>query len=97
VEKPYGTWPSRITAQLVAAQGLRLGAVALDGGDVYWLEGRPAEGGRNVLVRRHASGRIADATPAGFNVRTRVHEYGGAPYVVAEGEIFFSNFSDQRI
>ena len=97
MEKPYGTWPSRISAELVAAQGLRLGAVALDGSDIYWLEGRPAEGGRNVLVRRDASGRIAAVTPDGFNVRTRVHEYGGAPYVVANREIFFSNFSDQRI
>jgi len=97
VEKPYGTWPSRITAQIVAAQGLRLGAVAVDGDDVYWLEGRPAEGGRIVLVRRDANGRVADLTPPGFNVRTRVHEYGGGAYIVASGEIYFSNFADQRI
>jgi dipeptidyl aminopeptidase/acylaminoacyl peptidase len=97
VEKPYGTWPSRITAQIVAAQGLRLGAVAVDGDDVYWLEGRPAESGRIVLVRRDAHGRVADLTPPGFNVRTRVHEYGGGAYIVASGEIYFSNFADQRI
>jgi dipeptidyl aminopeptidase/acylaminoacyl peptidase len=94
---PYGTWPSSITAQVVAAQGLRLGYVALDGEDVYWVEGRPSEGGRNVLVRRGADGRASDLTPPGFNVRTRVHEYGGGSYVVSDGVVYFSNFSDQRI
>jgi acetyl esterase/lipase len=71
--------------------------VAVDGDDIYWVEGRASEAGRNVLVRCSADGRIADVTPPGFNVRTRVHEYGGGAYVVEDGEIFFSNFSDQRI
>ena len=60
-----------------------LARVAVDGDDIYWIEGRPAEGGRNVLVRRRADGSIADVIPAGFNVRSRVHEYGGGAYVVA--------------
>jgi dipeptidyl aminopeptidase/acylaminoacyl peptidase len=71
--------------------------VALDGDDVYWLEGRPAEGGRNVLVRRRADGTIEDVTPSPFNVRTRVHEYGGGAYIVDDGTIWFSNFADQRV
>ncbi|HEY1306977.1 MAG TPA: prolyl oligopeptidase family serine peptidase [Vicinamibacterales bacterium] len=95
--KPYGSWPSPISAQIVAAQGLRLGSVAVDRDDVYWVEGRPNEGGRNVLVRRRAHGSTIDLTPPGFNVRTRVHEYGGGAYVVVNGEVFFSNFADQRI
>ena len=94
---PYGTWRSPITAQVVAAQGLRLSAVSTDGSDIYWIEGRPAEGGRSVLVRRTADGRTVDVTAAPFNVRTRVHEYGGRCYVVDRGELFFSNFSDQRL
>jgi len=81
----------------VAAQGLRLGAVAIDGDDCWWVEGRPGEGGRNVLVRRRPDGTLVDVTPSGFNVRTRVHEYGGAAYVVAGDEVYCSNFSDQRI
>jgi dipeptidyl aminopeptidase/acylaminoacyl peptidase len=95
--QPYGTWPSPITAQVVASQGLRLGAVCIDGPDICWLEGRPTEGGRIVLVRRSAGGTIADVIPPGFNVRTRVHEYGGGSFVVADGRAFFTNFSDQRI
>jgi dienelactone hydrolase len=95
---PYGTWTSAISAQTVAEQGLRLGFVALDGDDIYWLEGRPQEGGRNVLVRRGADGTVAaDVTPRNHNVRTRVHEYGGGAYIVAKGIVYYSNFADQRI
>jgi dipeptidyl aminopeptidase/acylaminoacyl peptidase len=97
VERPYGTWPSPISAKAVAAQGVRLGSVAVDGDDVYWLERRPNEGGRSVLVRLGADGRQVDLTPPEFNVRTRVQEYGGGAYVVAGGAIYFSNFGDQRV
>jgi dipeptidyl aminopeptidase/acylaminoacyl peptidase len=93
----YGTWISPISADAVAAGATRLGAVSLDGGDVYWIEGRPHEGGRNVLVRRTADGSIADATPAGTNVRTRVHEYGGGAHVVSRGVVYYSEFADQRV
>jgi len=94
---PYGTWTSRISATTVAEQGLRLGFVAVDGDDIYWLEGRPQEGGRNVLVRRRADGTVVDLTPPGHNVRSRVHEYGGGAYVVSNRVVYYSNFADQRI
>jgi dipeptidyl aminopeptidase/acylaminoacyl peptidase len=97
VQKAYGTWPSPITAQTVAAQGLRLSYVAVDGDDIYWIEGRPHEAGRNALVRLRPDGRIEDATPTDFNVRTRVHEYGGGAYLVDGGVVYASNFADQRI
>ena len=97
MSSPFGSWPSPITAQVAATQGLRLGAPAVDGSDVYWLEGRPAEGGRNVLVRRARDGTVRELTPPGFNVRTRVHEYGGGGYVVHGGVVVFSNFADQRL
>ena len=97
VQKAFGTWPSPITAKAVAAQGIRLSEVAIDGDDVYWIEGRPQEGGRNALVRHRADGRVEDVTPPGFNVRTRVHEYGGGAYVVSSGIVYASNFADQRI
>jgi dipeptidyl aminopeptidase/acylaminoacyl peptidase len=97
VQKAFGTWPSPITALAVAEQGVRLSSVAIDGEDVYWIEGRPQEGGRNALVRRRPDGHIEEVTPPDFNVRTRVHEYGGGAYVVSEGVVYASNFSDQRI
>ena len=95
--RPYGTWPSPISAAVVAAQGVRLGGVAVDGSDIYWIEGRPNEAGRNVLVRRLADGTTADVLPAWVNVRSRVHEYGGGAYAVARGTVYFSNFDDQRV
>ena len=94
---PYGSWPSPLSAARVTSGGLRLDQIQLDGADVYWLEGRASEGGRNVIVRRSPSGEIKDVTPAGFNVRSRVHEYGGGAYTVHKHTIFFVNFSDQRV
>jgi dipeptidyl aminopeptidase/acylaminoacyl peptidase len=95
--RPYGSWKSPLAAQTVAARSLRLGSVALDGDDVYWIEGRPEQRGRNVIVKRTSDGHIADVTPEETNVRTRVHEYGGAAYVVSAGTIYYSEFADQRL
>src|SRR6185369_1699166 len=95
--RPCGSWKSPITSDLIVAGTISLAQPAFDGEDIYWLEGRPSEGGRNVIVRRTPDGALADVTPAGFNVRTTVHEYGGGAYVIDRGEIYFSNFADQRI
>jgi dipeptidyl aminopeptidase/acylaminoacyl peptidase len=94
---PYGTWQSPITADLIT--GKRVGVVSprIDRDDVYWIENRPAEAGRSVVVRRAADGTIADAIPSGFNARTRVHEYGGGAYTVREGVLIFANFADTRL
>ena len=81
----------------MAAGGLRLGGVQRDGADLYWLEGRPAEGGRCALMRRGPDGVTAEATPPEFNVRTRVHEYGGGAYLARDGAVYGVNFSDQRV
>ncbi|HVB15639.1 MAG TPA: S9 family peptidase [Stellaceae bacterium] len=94
---PYGAWQSPITSDLIVGEAIGLGDIIVDGGDIYWIEGRPSEGGRNVLVRRAASGRIEDVTPAPFSARTRVHEYGGGAATVQNGVIAFSNFADQRL
>ncbi len=94
---PYGSWKSPITSDLIVSGTVGLGQIAIDGSDIYWVEGRPSEGGRSVIVRRTPDGKITDATPAPFNVRTRVHEYGGGSFVVASGTIYFSHFADQRI
>jgi dipeptidyl aminopeptidase/acylaminoacyl peptidase len=94
---PYGSWKSPITTDLIVSSSIGLGGARLDGRDVYWLEGRPLERGRNVLVRRSADGAVADVNAAPFNVRTRVHEYGGAACLVVDGVVYFSNFADQRL
>ncbi len=94
---PYGAWRSPITAELIVAGVVGLGQVKLDHEDLYWVEQRPTEGGRYVVVRRRGQGQPTDITPAGFNARTRVHEYGGGAYAVADGTVWFSNDSDQRL
>lgn len=76
---PFGSWKSPITSDLIVAETIGLGGVMLDGEDVYWLEMRPREGGRYVLVRYTPDGLTQDVTPPPFNVYTRVHEYGVLP------------------
>jgi dipeptidyl aminopeptidase/acylaminoacyl peptidase len=94
---PYGTWHSPITTDLITGRRVGLSAPHIDGGDVYWIENRPEEAGRSVIVRRSGDGTVADAIPAGFNARTRVHEYGGGAYAVRDGVLIFSNFYDTRL
>jgi acetyl esterase/lipase len=94
---PYGTWSSPISAELVARAGTRLSAAWLAQGTAWWLEGRPAEKGRVVLMKADRGGEPVDVVPEGFNVRTMVHEYGGGAYVVHESTVFCSRFDDQRL
>jgi dipeptidyl aminopeptidase/acylaminoacyl peptidase len=95
----YGTWPSTISAARVAAGATPLTQLALggaDGGDIFWLAGRAAEAGRNTLLRRHG-GITGELTPMPFNVRSRVHEYGGGAYAVDGDTIYFSHFADNLV
>jgi dipeptidyl aminopeptidase/acylaminoacyl peptidase len=94
---PYGTWRSPISAAMLVEGGVFLSHVWLEDGVAYWLEGRPSEGGRSVIVRAASGGSPVDVTPEGFNARTKVHEYGGGSFVVHRGAVFSSNFTDQRL
>jgi dipeptidyl aminopeptidase/acylaminoacyl peptidase len=94
---PYGSWKSPISSDLIVRGEVGLAEVVIDGRDVYCLEGRPGEGGRNVIVLLTPDGRTEDVTPQPFNARTRVHEYGGGGFTVDGGTVYFSNFADQRI
>ena len=94
---PYGSWRSPISSDVIVRSVVGLAEVVIHGGDVYWLESRPGEGGRSVIVLLTPDGRTEDVTPQPFNARTRVHEYGGGNFAVDEGTVYFSNFADQRI
>src|SRR5450759_826988 len=94
---PYGEWKSPINSDLIVTAGIGLDQVQVDREDIYWIESRPLEGGRNVIVWRSPDGTLMDITPTPFNVRTRLHEYGGGAYRVVNGECFFSNFTDQLL
>ncbi|QBQ55523.1 S9 family peptidase [Nitrosococcus wardiae] len=97
IEKPYGSWKSPITTDLIVSETVGLGQVALSEGAVYWMEMRPTEGGRSVILRWTRDGKIKEMTPPPYNARTRVHEYGGGAYLVAGDSVFFANFEDQRL
>ncbi|RAX49371.1 S9 family peptidase [Arthrobacter sp. AQ5-05] len=100
---PYGSWPSPISAAQVAAGTTPVGGGGFVGDELWWLEGRPAEGGRlTVLARAAASDAPArELVAAPFNVRSRVNEYGGASWAaVGAGDgrkLVFANFRDQRL
>lgn len=102
---PCGAWKSPITSSLVATQSIGLSEVRVDGNDVYWLESRPEEAGRSVILRAPADGTgPVPITPSyeqgrqrNFNVRTAAHSYGGGAWTVASGVLYFSNYSDGRL
>ncbi|HEY5942651.1 MAG TPA: S9 family peptidase [Solirubrobacterales bacterium] len=96
---PYGSWSSPIDAAAVARAGRRLAFPTIaDDGAVWWLEGRPGEGGRSVLMRRAPGGEPEAAVGEMTNVRTRVHEYGGGAWCLAAPDLFFFvEFTDQRV
>ncbi|EMA32421.1 S9 family peptidase [Halobiforma nitratireducens] len=104
---PYGTWQSPVSAELVANGGIDLEHLTVDGDTAYWREQRPDEGGRGVVVRRSdADGErddgagdddLEEVTPEDDNVRTLVHEYGGADFEVRDGVVFYVRYDDQRV
>jgi len=94
---PYGSWVSPITVDTLVERVVGLADPCASGAERYWVESRPNEGGRQVVVRRDAAGRVGDVLPAGFSARTLVHEYGGRCYAVTSGTVVFANFADQRI
>jgi dipeptidyl aminopeptidase/acylaminoacyl peptidase len=96
-EAPYSIWPSLVSAELVAQHATAYDAVHADGRAIYWLETRPNQAGRTVVVRWTPERGAVDVTPEGFDVGTRVHEYGGGAYLAAEGVLFCSRLDDDRL
>jgi dipeptidyl aminopeptidase/acylaminoacyl peptidase len=96
ITAPYGSWASPLSAEALAAGGIYFGDLRSAHGELYWTENVPAAAGAIALFGLK-KGVAAPVTPAGANVRTRVHEYGGAPFIVAGDTIYYSQFSDQRL
>ncbi|HKB28271.1 MAG TPA: hypothetical protein VKC59_04540, partial [Candidatus Limnocylindrales bacterium] len=94
---PYGEWVSPFPISLLTAGVVSLGEIRAADGVRWWLEGRPDENGSQVLIRRATDGVETRLTPEGFNARTRVHEYGGAAYVVDGDLVVVSDFSTGRL
>ena len=93
----YGGWKSPITSDLIVSQSIGVSSPQFDGENIYWLESRPSEKGRSTIVKLGKNGEHEDIIAPPFNVRTRVHEYGGGAFLVDRGIVYFSNYVDQRI
>lgn len=94
---PYGSWPSKITTDVLTRGIVRFSEPQLDNGLCYWLESRPEEKGRGVVVCQLTDGNNVDVTPANMNVRTCIQEYGGGNYRVHQGVVYFVNNDDQCV
>ncbi len=92
----YGSWSSPITAEAIVESVSGITEPNSVNGALFWLESRPTEGGRVTLLKQ-VNGVLTELTPAPLNVRSRVHEYGGAAYLACENGTFFVNASDQNI
>jgi len=97
VTSPYGSWKSPITSDLIVQGTLPLVNTNFEGHNLYWAEAHPSEAGRNTVMCQSADGKITELTPAPYNVRTRVHEYGGAPFISNGADLYFSNFEDNLL
>ncbi|XP_057986842.1 uncharacterized protein LOC110640795 isoform X2 [Hevea brasiliensis] len=100
VTAPYGSWKSPITADIVSGASKGLDGTAIDGrGRLFWLESRPTEAGRSVLVKgeEKAGEEAIDVTPKEFSVRTTAQEYGGGAFTISGDTVIFANYKDQRL
>jgi dipeptidyl aminopeptidase/acylaminoacyl peptidase len=97
ITAPYGSWTSPIDPELLATSSPSFSYPSSDGENLYWLESRPWENGRSVVVQRDSEGVIQDILPAPLNARSKVHEYGGTPYIVVNDILYFCLYDDQRL
>ena len=93
----FGSWKSPITSDLIVSKTIGVGDIAIDRQNIYWLEKRPQEKGRSLIVGHFSDGSTQDITPEPFSVRSKIHEYGGGAYTIKENTIYFSNYTDGRI
>jgi hypothetical protein len=102
---PYGTWKSPISAADVARGAVGVSYPSIAGGEVWWQERRPAEDGRTtIMASAGPDAQPRELLPAPWNVRNRVHEYGGKSYLAVPSlslaggfDLVFANFADQRL
>ena len=94
---PYGSWASPFKIERLTDRVVFLAEPLGVDGARWWIEGRPDEGGRQVLIRRETDGTLTRMTPEGFNVRSRVHEYGGAAALISGDLVVVSDFVTGRL
>ncbi len=94
---PYGSWTSPISPETLTEARPSRDFLSHSNGCLYWLESRPWENGRSVIVEKSVDGQLRDLLPAPHSVRSKVHEYGGTPYIVVSNTLYFCLQDDQQI
>ena len=93
----FGTWPSPINAELITKAAPSLNFIQSQGDKLFWVEGRPWDAGRSVIMCRDSAGTIRDLLPPPFSHHSKVHEYGGMAYTANQTHLYFVNAADQCI
>jgi dipeptidyl aminopeptidase/acylaminoacyl peptidase len=96
-EAAYGAWESPITAASIFEAADSISTLTVEDNELYFIERQAAANGRNILVKLDANNETIPLTPSELSVRTRVHEYGGRPYLIDGETVYYSNFADQRL
>jgi dipeptidyl aminopeptidase/acylaminoacyl peptidase len=94
---PYGSWRSTITVDALLVDRIIAREPRIDGQTIAWLEMRPSEQGRGVLVRAVDGGGVEELTPAASDVHDGVHEYGGGAWAIHDGVVVYSDRTDDRL
>jgi len=97
VVAPYGSWESPLRAEVLSRGRVAMGDLRSANGHLYWTETIPSAGGISGLFSTATSAGGTRISPEGVNVRTRVHEYGGAPFIATGNQLYYSNYTDQRL
>jgi len=98
---PYqgGRWTSPIDPEMALARPGSAQWPERHGDSLFWVQSLPEQAGRLALMRCPCDqpDQIQTVTPADFNLRTRVHEYGGRCHIIVDDSVYFVNFTDQGL
>lgn len=92
---PYGTWPSTFSALDAAAASRDFAELKRCAHGLLWSQFDPADARTTLWLWRHGEARCL--TPAGFSLRSRVHEYGGGAFCPTAEGVAFVNEADQQL
>ncbi|MGM0384852.1 MAG: prolyl oligopeptidase family serine peptidase [Actinomycetota bacterium] len=95
----HGSWSSPLTVAEMTSAVVRLSPPRIDGDATYWKE--TGGDGRGVIVRAangvHETVTTVHANGSSVDVASKVHEYGGRDFDVADGVCVFSERADSRL
>ncbi len=92
----YGSWPSSISASMVAEKSAKINDTRFHNNKIFWTESIAEQNGRNAIMM-HDGAQLQCILPAPLSAKSKVHEYGGAAFTVFEELLLFVLADDQRI